>query len=41
MVTGSDGDGSPGAETDALKLEHCPALATLRLISGKWKTRIL
>lgn len=23
------------------KLEHCPALATLKLISGKWKTRIL
>lgn len=26
---------------DDWKLEHCPALATLRLISGKWKTRIL
>lgn len=26
---------------DGWKLEHCPALATLKLISGKWKTRIL
>lgn len=23
------------------KLLHCPALVTIRLISGKWKTRIL
>lgn len=29
------------ASKDARKLDHCPALATLRLISGKWKTRIL
>lgn len=41
MVTGPD-DGIPPAERiDALKLEHCPALVTLRLISCKWKTRIL
>ena len=41
MVTGSEGRPSPADEIDALKIEHCPALATLRLISGKWKTRIL
>ena len=41
MVTGPQDTASPSEETDALKLEHCPALATLRLISGKWKTRIL
>lgn len=27
--------------TDDWKMAHCPALAALRLISGKWKTRIL
>ncbi len=26
---------------DEWKLQHCPALVTLKLISGKWKTRIL
>lgn len=26
---------------DDIKLVHCPALATLQVISGKWKTRIL
>jgi Predicted transcriptional regulators len=29
-----------GAEPDE-KMLHCPALVTIRLISGKWKTRIL
>lgn len=29
-----------GAEPDA-KMLHCPALVTIRLIAGKWKTRIL
>lgn len=24
-----------------VKLVHCPALVTIRVISGKWKTRIL
>lgn len=41
MVTGPEDAASPDKEADAHKLEHCPALATLRLISGKWKTRIL
>ncbi len=27
--------------TDDAKLLHCPALVTIRVISGKWKTRIL
>ena len=41
MVTGS-GNGAAGngaAEID--KLADCPALAAIRTISGKWKTRIL
>lgn len=28
-------------QTGAWKLEQCPALITIKLISGKWKTRIL
>lgn len=32
MVTTEDPDA---------KLFHCPALVTIRLVSGKWKTRIL
>lgn len=34
-------DGIDEGPDDAWKLAHCPALATLKLISGKWKTRIL
>ena len=29
------------SEEDEIKLAHCPALVTLKVISGKWKTRIL
>ena len=32
MVTTDNGDA---------KLFHCPALTTIKLVSGKWKTRIL
>ena len=28
-------------EPDDRKLEHCPALVAIGVISGKWKTRIL
>ncbi len=29
------------APEDDLKLFHCPALVALKVVSGKWKTRIL
>ena len=28
-------------QIDVDKIDHCPALVTLKVISGKWKTRIL
>lgn len=29
------------SKENEIKLVHCPALVTLQVISGKWKTRIL